>query len=90
MIARKNRFRKTDCHHSIGQHLSQCIGRTQRSSSSYDPFSLCPQREALGMLDDLGGQIDVQGRPIEVPWGRLLDVQDFPDGGVLEPREVFA
>src|SRR5437867_4182227 len=45
------------------------------------------QREALGVIDGLDVQVDVEVGPTEIILVIVLDVQDLRDGRVLEPWE---
>lgn len=46
------------------------------------------QGEALGMLDGLNVQVDIEIRPIEMTRRGLLDIQHGSDGGFAEPWEL--
>src|SRR5262249_51801404 len=46
------------------------------------------ERELLGVSEGLNGQIDVQGRPVQVMRRRQLDVDELTDGRVTKPWKI--
>ncbi len=49
----------------------------------------CFERKLLGVFDRLSRQINVQIRPIEVMFERLLDSQNGVHGSAFEPWKLF-
>jgi hypothetical protein len=40
------------------------------------------------MLDGVRPQIYIEVWPVEMAWGRLFNIQDFPHRSILEPWEI--